>query len=69
LDKSVVGQVTVTLTLEYLRMIQVERRVTGKGKVIRMSNTLAFAEGGVLDEAGKFCTKCSRVYKIFRLNP
>ena len=35
-DKSVVGQVTVTLTLEYLRMIQVERRVRGKRKAIRM---------------------------------
>jgi acyl-coenzyme A thioesterase PaaI-like protein len=35
-DKSVVGQVTVTLTLEYLRTIQVERRVRGKRKAIRM---------------------------------
>lgn len=68
-DKTVVGQVTVTLTVEYLRMIQVEHRVTGKGKVIRMSNTLAFAEGGVFDEADELCAKCSGVYKIFRLNP
>jgi uncharacterized protein (TIGR00369 family) len=68
-DKTVAGQVTVTLTVEYLRMIQVEHRVTGEGKVIRMSNTLAFAEGEVFDEGGKLCAKCSGVYKIFRLNP
>jgi uncharacterized protein (TIGR00369 family) len=67
-DENTFGQVTVTLTVEYLRMIQAERQITGKAKVVRLTKTLAFAEGEVYDEKNVPCAKCSGIYRVFRSN-
>ncbi|MDY6820829.1 MAG: PaaI family thioesterase [Deferribacterota bacterium] len=64
----IIGQVTVSLNIEYLRMIQASTMVMGKGRVVQLTKTLAFAEGEVYDEKQVLCAKCTGIYKVFRSN-
>jgi len=64
--KDIVGQVTITLNIEYLHMIQAQKKVVGKAKVVRITKTMAFAEGQVFDENGDLCAKCNGIFRLFR---
>jgi len=63
--EDIVGQVTVTLTIHYLRMLQAEHRVVGTARVVSGGRNLVFAEGEVMDEEGNVCATCTGVYRIY----
>lgn len=56
------GHLTVNLSINYLRMLQVARRVVGTARVTRHGEHLAFAEGEIIDEKGTVCATCTGVY-------
>ncbi|PSR26152.1 MAG: hypothetical protein C7B43_14810 [Sulfobacillus benefaciens] len=59
-------QVTITLNIQYLRMIKATSRIVGHAQVVRQGSTTVFAEGEILDESGTACAKCTGVYRLFR---
>lgn len=61
----IVGQVTVSLNITYLRMLEAERQVVGTARVIGGGRSLVFAQGEVMDEQGNVCATCSGIYRIF----
>ncbi len=62
----VTGQVTITLNIQYLKMLQAEKTVVGHGRVVRLGATTAFVEGEILDESQTICATCTGIYKLFR---
>ncbi|AUW93573.1 MAG: PaaI family thioesterase [Sulfobacillus thermotolerans] len=62
----VIGQVTITLNIQYLKMVKANKIVTGHGRVTRQGATTVFVEGEILDEAGTICATCTGIYKLFR---
>jgi len=61
----ITGQVTVSLNITYLRMLEAERQVVGTARVISGGRNLVFAQGEVMDEHGNVCATCSGIYRIF----
>ncbi|WP_053958852.1 PaaI family thioesterase [Sulfobacillus thermosulfidooxidans] len=62
----VVSQVTITLNIQYLRMIQAKSRIVGHGHVVRQGSSTVFVDGEILDESGEVCAKCTGIFKLFR---
>lgn len=65
-DPGVSGQVTISLNIQYLRMIQTENKVIGHARVTRKGASTVFVEGEIFDESGTVCAKCVGIYKLFR---
>ena len=65
-DEDVLGQVTVSLNINFLDAIEAEERVEGTARVVRAGRSLVYAEGQVFDEAGKIGATCTGIYKLFR---
>lgn len=62
----IVGQVTITLNIQYQRMIAAKHRIVGHGRVVRAGSSIVFVEGEVLDESGQVAAECTGIYRIFR---
>ncbi|MDA8193871.1 MAG: PaaI family thioesterase [Thermaerobacter sp.] len=62
---SVSGQVTISLNIQYLRMLKAEKTVTGRAQITRMGTSTVFVEGQIFDETGTSCAKCVGIYKLF----
>jgi uncharacterized protein (TIGR00369 family) len=65
-DDGVQAQVTVTIDVHYLRMLQTESTLTGTGRVVQRGRTLVFVHGELLDESGEICATCMATYRLFR---
>lgn len=59
------GQVTVSLNINYLRMVEAHSLVVGTARVLRQGRELAFAEGQILGEDGEICATCTGVFRTF----
>ncbi len=62
----VVGQVTITLNIQYQRMIAAKHRIVGHGRVVRAGSSMVFVEGEILDESEQVAAECTGIYRIFR---
>ncbi|MHB1611519.1 MAG: PaaI family thioesterase [Sulfobacillus sp.] len=64
--EDIVGQVTVTLNIQYQRMLQAEHTVVGRGRVTNKGSAMVFVAGEVYDESGEVAATCTGVYRVFR---
>lgn len=64
--EDILTQVTITLNIQYLRLLKAKTQVVGKARVIRQGSTTVFAEGEILDESETVCAKCTGIYRLFR---
>ena len=62
---SVTGQVTISLNIQYLRMLKAQTKITGRAHVTRQGTSTVFVEGEIFDESGTACAKCVGIYKLF----
>ncbi len=62
----VLTQVTITLNIQYLRMIQAKSRVVGHAQVVRQGASTVFVDGEIFDDSGAACAKCTGIYRLFR---
>ena len=65
-DEGVIGQVTITLNVQFVDAIEAENRIEGVARVLRRGGGLVFGEGQIFDERGKLGATCTGVYKLFR---
>lgn len=65
-DEGVRGQVTVTMTVQYLTMLRAERRVRTVGRVVHRGGTTVFTEARAYDETGTVAARATGVYRLFR---
>jgi uncharacterized protein (TIGR00369 family) len=65
-DEGVIGQVTITLNVQFVDAVEAEHRIEGTARVLRRGGALVFGEGQVFDERGKLGATCTGVYKLFR---
>ena len=65
-DEGVIGQVTITLNVQFVDAIEAESRIEGVARVLRRGGGLVFGEGQIFDERGKLGATCTGVYKLFR---
>ena len=65
-DDGVIGQVTITLNVQFVDAIEAESRIEGVARVLRRGGGLVFGEGQIFDESGKLGATCTGVYKLFR---
>ena len=65
-DEGVIGQVTITLNVQFVDAIEAENRIEGTARVLRRGGGLVFCEGQIFDERGKLGATCTGVYKLFR---
>ena len=64
--EDVVGHVTVTLNIQYQRLLRVKNTVVARGRVTKMGGTTVFAAGEVYDESGLVAATCTGIYQVFR---
>lgn len=65
-DTGVISQVTITLNIQYLRMIRAEHTVVCEAQVVRQGRLTVFVRGDVTDEAGEICSSCTGIYRLLR---
>lgn len=65
-DEGVVGQVTITLNVQFVDAVEAEHRIEGTARVLRRGGGLVFGEGQIFDERGRLGATCTGVYKLFR---
>ncbi|MCL8208036.1 MAG: PaaI family thioesterase [Actinomycetia bacterium] len=65
-DAGVRGQVTVTMTVQYLAMLEAEHRVRAVGRVVRRGGTTVFTEAEALDERDAVAARATGIYRLFR---
>jgi uncharacterized protein (TIGR00369 family) len=65
-DDGVRGQVTVTMTVQYLTMLRAEQKVRAVGRAVHRGGTTVFTEAWVTDEAGTVAARATGIYRLFR---
>ena len=65
-DEGVIGQVTITLNVQFVDAMEAEERIEGTARVLRRGGGLVFAEGQIFDERGRLGATSTGVYKLFR---
>lgn len=65
-DEGVIGQVTISLNVQFVDAIEAEERIEGTARVLRRGGGLVFAEGQIFDEKGRLGATSTGVYKLFR---
>ena len=65
-DEGTIGQVTITLNVQFVDAIEAENRIEGSARILRRGGGLVFGEGQIFDERGKLGATCTGVYKLFR---
>lgn len=65
-DEDTIGQVTITLNVQFVDAIEAENRIEGSARILRRGGGLVFGEGQIFDERGKLGATCTGVYKLFR---
>lgn len=61
-----VGQVTLSLNVEYLAPMMVATQVVGEGQVVRRGGSLAFVDGRLYGDDGSVACRAHAVLRIFR---
>lgn len=65
-DDAVKGQVTMTLTIQYLKPLFVKEVVTGYGEVTHQGRTAVYVRGEIYDDQGHIAMTASGIYHLFR---
>ncbi len=63
------GQVTLSLNVEYLAPMMTSKSVVGIAKVIRRGGSLAFVDGSLYADDGTLATRAQAIMRIFRERP
>lgn len=61
-----VGQVTLSLNVEYLAPMMVATQVVGEGEVVRRGGSLAFVDGRLYADDGSVACRAHAVLRVFR---
>ncbi|MGB0955182.1 MAG: PaaI family thioesterase [Panacagrimonas sp.] len=61
-----VGQVTLSLNVEYLAPVMVASQVLGEGEVVRRGGSLAFVDGRLYADDGSVACRAHAVLRVFR---
>jgi uncharacterized protein (TIGR00369 family) len=64
-DASIVGQVTVSLTVDYLRPLIASRQVVGQAWVDRRGRTTVFAHAELYTDAHDVAMRAHGIYRLF----
>ncbi|MCU0447791.1 MAG: PaaI family thioesterase [Microscillaceae bacterium] len=63
-DENTIGQVTITLNIQYLAMLQAEKQVVGVAHVTKRGKATVFMTGEIYDEQGEVCASCTGIYRL-----
>lgn len=61
-----VGQVTLSLNVDYLAPMMVAAQVIGEGEVVRRGGSLAFVDGRLYADDGSVACRAHAVLRVFR---
>lgn len=61
-----VGQVTLSLNVEYLAPMMVARQIIGEGEVVRRGGSLAFVDGRLYADDRSVACRAHAVLRVFR---
>ncbi len=65
-DEDIQGQVTMTLTVQYLRPLLADDVVDGVGEVTHRGRSAAYASGVIYDKDGNVAMSCTGIFHLFR---
>lgn len=65
-DEGVVGQVTMTLNIQYLRPLLADETVTAYGEVTHRGRQSAFVRGEIYDREGRVAMAATGLFHLFR---
>ncbi|NMP21100.1 PaaI family thioesterase [Sulfobacillus harzensis] len=65
-DDEVAGQVTMTLTIQYLRPLIADDVVEGRGEVTHRGRSAVYAKGEIYDSQGRVAMRASGIFHLFR---
>ena len=57
---------TISLNIQYLRLLKSEKRVVGRGRLVQTGTTVAYAESELLDDHGNICSRSTGQFRLFR---
>lgn len=67
-DSDTIGQVTVSLNIQYMALVKAKKQVLGTSKVIKRGKSTVFMEGEIFDEEENLCVKCHGIYRLRKKN-
>jgi uncharacterized protein (TIGR00369 family) len=65
-DAAHLSLATISLNIQYLRLLNAEKLVTGRGRLVQRGGTVAYGESELLDEAGNVCSTSTGQFRLFR---
>jgi uncharacterized protein (TIGR00369 family) len=65
-DAAHLSLATISLNIQYLRLLNAEKLVTGRGRLVQRGGTVAYGESELLDEAGNVCSSSTGQFRLFR---
>lgn len=65
-DEDIQGQVTMTLTIQYLKPLLADDVVDGVGEVTHRGRSAVYAEGVIYDKHGSAAMSCTGIFHLFR---
>ncbi|WP_026998969.1 PaaI family thioesterase [Eisenibacter elegans] len=65
-DEGVIGQVTTSLNVQYISMLQATDEVLGKAQVIKKGKRVVFVDGEIYDAQGQLCARCQGAFQLRR---
>ncbi|PSR23208.1 MAG: hypothetical protein C7B45_03685 [Sulfobacillus acidophilus] len=64
--EDVVRHATISLNIQYQRLVNVKETLVGCGHVTKAGGTTVFAVGEVYDDWGLVAASCTGIYRLFR---
>lgn len=65
-DDGIVGQVTMTLTTQFIGQVRAAEELRGEANVTRRGGSTVFVEGRVFSDDGEVGAFCTGIFKLFR---
>ncbi len=62
--ENTIGMATISLTVNYVGMLQAEKQVVGEARVVKKGKEVVFLEGTVTDDFGNIAATCTGIYKL-----
>ena len=65
-DPDVTGQVTMTLTVDYLRPLLARQAIAAYGEVTHRGRSAVYVRGEIYDQSGRVSMTATGIYHLFR---
>lgn len=60
------GMATISINIQYLRVLNAQKLLVGKARLVERGGTVAYAESELLDDAGVVCSRATGQFRLFR---